>query len=203
MKHIIVTGSVRSGTSLLMRMLESCGIPVVTDGIKPPDQNNPYGYYETRQVLAMRKGDFSVLNGAEGKALKVLPPTLLSRMPDTYVYRTIFMQRNPQEVASSFCKYFRSRNTAPNAFGWAKNDQEFQQQFLEKHIPRIDEAAKFVSSNIHFETLFVDHNELMTSPLVVTSQISTHLSTDFPQYTFDPQAMAALVDPALYRQRLQ
>ena len=37
----VVSGVPRSGTSLMMRMLEAGGLPALTDGIRKPDIQNP------------------------------------------------------------------------------------------------------------------------------------------------------------------
>ena len=42
----IVSGLPRSGTSMMMRMLEAGGMAVVTDNTRKPDVDNPKGYYE-------------------------------------------------------------------------------------------------------------------------------------------------------------
>ena len=47
---IIVSGLPRSGTSLMMQMLESGGVEVVTDNIRTADVDNPRGYYELEKV---------------------------------------------------------------------------------------------------------------------------------------------------------
>ena len=40
----------RSGTSMMMRMLESGGVPPLTDGFRSADDDNPLGYYEFEAV---------------------------------------------------------------------------------------------------------------------------------------------------------
>jgi hypothetical protein len=42
---IIVSGLPRSGTSLMMQMLDNGGVLVVTDQIRSADTDNPKGYY--------------------------------------------------------------------------------------------------------------------------------------------------------------
>ena len=42
----IVSGLPRSGTSMMMKMLEAGGMQVLTDNIRTPDEDNPKGYYE-------------------------------------------------------------------------------------------------------------------------------------------------------------
>ena len=45
--NYIVSGIERSGTSMLMQILYSGGVPVAFDkNTRPPDENNPKGYYE-------------------------------------------------------------------------------------------------------------------------------------------------------------
>ena len=47
---VIVSGLPRSGTSMMMRMLEAGGMKVVTDNVRKPNQDNPKGYYEFEKV---------------------------------------------------------------------------------------------------------------------------------------------------------
>ena len=42
---IIVSGIPRSGTSMMMKILEAGGIPLLTDHLRIPDEDNPLGYY--------------------------------------------------------------------------------------------------------------------------------------------------------------
>ena len=51
---IIVSGLPRSGTSLMMQMLDHGGIPVLTDGIRAADTDNPRGYYEFERVKKIK-----------------------------------------------------------------------------------------------------------------------------------------------------
>ncbi len=46
----IVSGLPRSGTSLMMKMLEAGGISLLTDGVRKPDQSIHDGYYEFEPV---------------------------------------------------------------------------------------------------------------------------------------------------------
>ena len=42
----VVSGLPRSGTSMMMKMLEAGGLSPVTDNIRTADEDNPKGYYE-------------------------------------------------------------------------------------------------------------------------------------------------------------
>ena len=47
---VVVSGLPRSGTSMMMRMLEAGGLPPLTDGLRAPNDDNPLGYYEFERV---------------------------------------------------------------------------------------------------------------------------------------------------------
>jgi len=74
---IIVAGLPRSGTSLMMQMLEAGGIEPVTDNIRGADLDNPKGYYEFEKVKTIAE-DSSWLPGTRGKAFKMVSILLLT-----------------------------------------------------------------------------------------------------------------------------
>jgi len=43
---VVVSGLPRSGTSLMMQMLQAGGMPLLIDGLRPADADNPNGYWE-------------------------------------------------------------------------------------------------------------------------------------------------------------
>src|SRR5437899_8676 len=52
---IIVSGLPRSGTSLMMQMLDNGGVEVVTDHVRTADPDNPKGYYEFEPVKKLKR----------------------------------------------------------------------------------------------------------------------------------------------------
>ena len=46
----VVSGLPRSGTSLAMQMLAAGGMPVLIDGERQADADNPRGYYEWERI---------------------------------------------------------------------------------------------------------------------------------------------------------
>jgi len=60
----IVSGLPRSGMSMMMRMLQAGGMPVVTDNLRPADADNPNGYYEFEPVKHLSR-DASWLRDAQ------------------------------------------------------------------------------------------------------------------------------------------
>src|SRR5690348_11232627 len=95
----IVSGLPRSGTSMMMGMLEAGGMPVLVDGIRKPDINNLNGYYEFEPVKSLRN-DPSWLVMAQGRAVKIIY-RLLHFLPRTFDYRVILMERDLSEVVDS------------------------------------------------------------------------------------------------------
>jgi len=85
----IVSGLPRSGTSMMMKMLEAGGIAPYTDNIRSADDDNPKGYYEFERVKKLPDGDTEWLRSAEGKAVKVIS-ALLEHLPSDYTYRVLY-----------------------------------------------------------------------------------------------------------------
>src|SRR5262245_34269287 len=111
---IIVSGLPRSGTSMMMKILEAGGLPVLTDALRTADDDNPKGYYEYERVKQLDKGDQAWLAEAEGKVVKVIS-ALLTQLPATHQYRVIFMQRKLAEVLASQRKMLIHRGEPTDA----------------------------------------------------------------------------------------
>src|SRR5262245_7195282 len=112
---IIVSGLPRSGTSLMMQMLESGGVEIVTDNIRTADTDNPRGYYEFEKVKKIKQ-DASWLPQTRGKAFKMVSQ-LLYDLPASERYRIIFMERDLDEMLLSQDKMLKrlGRHSAPAA----------------------------------------------------------------------------------------
>ena len=87
----IVSGLLRSGTSLMMQMLVAGGMTPLSDGERTADADNPRGYLEWERIKQL-PDDPGCMAEAEGKVVKVISRLLLSR-PSGHDYRVIFMQR--------------------------------------------------------------------------------------------------------------
>ncbi|MDA3896796.1 MAG: hypothetical protein PF482_11700, partial [Desulfobacteraceae bacterium] len=81
----IVSGLPRSGTSLMMKMLDQGGMPVVTDRIRKADIDNPEGYYEFEKVKQIKQ-DVSWLKETRGCVFKMIS-MLLFDLPANESYR--------------------------------------------------------------------------------------------------------------------
>ena len=90
---VIVSGLPRSGTSMMMRVLEAGGMEVAVDNVRRADEDNPRGYYEFEQVKNIRQ-DKSWFNGLQGRAVKMVS-MLLYDLPADKRYKIVFMKRKP------------------------------------------------------------------------------------------------------------
>ena len=180
----IVSGLPRSGTSLMMQMLEAGGMPVLTDHIRKPDQSNPKGYYELEKVK-MLSTDTSWLDQAEGKAIKVVS-LLLYNLPDTYQYKIIFMERDINEVLSSQKEMLKHRDeeTGPVDVN--------MHSFFESHLIKLREWLK---TREDMDVLYCNYNETIKKPAEAANRIAGFLSPA----NLDPDKMISVIDKSLYR----
>ncbi len=111
----IVTGYPRSGTSLMMQMLEAGGLPVLRDdAFRPPDERNPRGYYEIEAALKLGAEGQTTdwVAGAQGKAVKIIAYQLRF-LPPEFAYRVVFMRRRVAEVLASSGEFKLLREDSP------------------------------------------------------------------------------------------
>jgi hypothetical protein len=98
---VVVSGLPRSGTSMMMKMLEAGGVAIWSDHQRGADIDNPKGYYELERIKNLEKEtDKSYLREGRGKAVKAIS-FLIKDLPDDNDYRVIFMRRDLDEVIAS------------------------------------------------------------------------------------------------------
>ncbi len=181
---IIVSGLPRSGTSLMMQMLARGGLKTVTDNVRTADTDNPRGYYELEKVKKI-KNDASWLPETRGKAFKMVSQ-LLFDLPPTERYRIIFMERDLDEMLDSQEAMLQRRARA------AGPREEIKRAF-EKHLERLRE---WLVEQPNMEVLYVKYSDLIEEPEDQSRRVSEFLGGKT-----NPKAMAAAVDPSLYRNR--
>jgi hypothetical protein len=181
---IIVSGLPRSGTSLMMQMLQNGGVEVVTDNIRTADTDNPRGYYEFEKVKKIKQ-DASWLPQTRGKAFKMVSQ-LLYDLPSTETYRIIFMERDLDEVLLSQEKMLKrlNRKAAPR--------EEMRRSYT-LHLERLH---KWLREQPHLAVLSTRYNDLVEQPAREAHRVSEFLGGG-P----DRERMAKAVDPSLYRNR--
>jgi len=183
----IVSGLPRSGTSLMMMVLEAAGIPPVTDHERNPDQDNPRGYYEFERVKKLKDGDILWLENAPGKVVKVIS-ALLPYLPADYEYKVFFMRRSLAEILASQRKMLENRGEDPEKV----SDAEMA-QFFEVHLRQMTD---WLAKQENFSTLYVDYNQMLAEPEAQIQRVNTFLGGKM-----DEVLMLDAIDPGLYRQR--
>jgi hypothetical protein len=184
----VVSGLPRSGTSMMMRMLEAGGIQPFSDGERAADIDNPEGYYELVRVKDLEKdADKSWVRAARGRTLKVIS-FLLRHLPDDNAYRIIYMRRNLDEVLRSQDKMLdRLGNAAPGA------DLEATKEAYRNDIVA---ARLYARKQPFMEMTEVNYAETVASPAATARAVNAFLGG-----FLDEAAMAAAVKAELYRNR--
>lgn len=183
----IVSGLPRSGTSMLMRMLEAGGLPALTDHIRTPDEDNPKGYYEFERVKQI-EDDQAWLEDARGKAIKMIA-ALLKHLPPDYAYKVIFIRRSIQEILASQREMLVRRGEPTDTV----SDEKLAGLF-HKHVQRVE---AWLATQQNIQVLYVDYSDILSDPMGQAKRINTFLGGNL-----DAAKMAEVVDPRLYRQRL-
>jgi hypothetical protein len=183
---IVVSGLPRSGTSLMMKMLAEGGLPIITDEIRRPDDDNPNGYFELEVVRHLKKGDATWLKDMNGKGVKVIS-ALLEYLPPEYQYKIIFMERDSRETLASQKKMLDHRGQTSKL-----SDEEMEQQF-QTHLAAM---KPWLVRQPNMEVLYVNYNALITEPGPFCEQIA-----DFLDLPLNESRMLAVPDEQLYRNR--
>ena len=183
----VVSGLPRSGTSMMMKMLEAGGIAPMTDTIRTADVDNPEGYYEFERVKQLDKGDTAWLPDAQGKVVKVIS-ALLKHLPAGYEYRVLFMRRRIEEVLASQKKMLINRGEATDAV----SDEELAQLYR-KHLAHVD---AWLISQPNVKVLNVNYNTMLKNPEAELPEILA-----FFDGRLDREKMLQMVKPELYRNR--
>ena len=183
----IVSGLPRSGTSMMMQMLDEGGIPPLTDKEREANIDNPKGFYEFERVKKL-PDDTAWLDDARGKAVKVLAE-LIKHLPEGYDYKVVFMHRNLKEMIESQKKMLERRGEDPDEVSDAELMAMFKKyrKMLKK---RIDEHPDM-------DVIYVSYNQVMQNP-----EKSIQSIDEFFNGRLDKNKMLSVIDKDLYRNRV-
>jgi hypothetical protein len=183
---IVVSGLPRSGTSMLMAMLEAGGIPLLTDGRRAADPDNPRGYFEYEPVKRLPAGDHSWLFRSAGRAVKIVVP-LVRALPADLPCDVLLLERNLDQILASQAAMLArlARPAAP------------------QHLLRPAFEREWTRTKLQLEAraagrlLVVAHSRVLDNPTAAVEEIAGFLARPL-----DPAAMIAVVEPALFRQKV-
>jgi len=184
---IVVSGLPRSGTSMMMKMLDAARLPIMTDHERTADEDNPKGYFEYERVKDLKdETDKSWVRKARGKVLKVISH-LLEDLPDDNFYRVILMRRDFDEIIASQNKMLDRRGEA--------NPVE-DEAAKEAYIRHLVDVRFMVRKRANFEMLEVHYTQALETPQSFVNDVNEFLGGNL-----DIDAMMQVVDPELYRNR--
>lgn len=184
----VVSGLPRSGTSMMMQMLERGGIDIFTDKKREADDDNPKGYYE-HEVVKTSMRNRKWVDQVGDKAVKVISHLLL-HLPPRYQYKVIFMDRDLNEVMRSQHKMLVNNNKAEEGVYKTGVEAAFK-----KNLQKIE---AWVENNHNVEILHVNYTEAVQNPEKVAGIVNEFLGSKL-----NLENMVSAVDKSLYRNRMQ
>ena len=182
----VVAGLPRSGTSMMMQMLEAAPLPILTDNKRSADTDNPRGYFELEDATRLRQ-EKDWLQSAKGHAVKIVAQLLPFVAPD-HSYRVIFMDRELHEVLRSQQVMLQRLGRTPSQLSNEQLEAAFSKQ--------LKQVRMWLAKQPNIKTLFVSHREAIEHPVAVAKQVNRFLGGGL-----DIDAMAGVVEASLYRQR--
>lgn len=182
---IVVTGLPRSGTSLMMQMLDNGGAELLVDGVREADADNPKGYLEFEKTKSLAS-DNSWVENAKGKVIKIVAP-LLENLPAEYDYKVVFMYRNVDEVVQSQTKMLERNgqsgaNLTPEKLKAVLNYQ-------------LEMAAKMLTDK-GVATIRIPYRRTLDQGEEMAQAVK-----DFVGLDLDTEKMISAIDKDLYRNR--
>jgi hypothetical protein len=179
---VIVSGLPRSGTSLMMQMLNKGGLDVLTDDNRKSDTSNPKGYFEYDPVMSIHK-DNKWLNLAQNKSVKIVAP-LLKFLDPKYRYKVIFMNRDLYEVVKSQQKMI------------GKDPETLPTGLFESYKKHLNQVEGWKDREPGVELIYLEYNDLLNNTNEAISKVKSFIGMEM-----DSEAMANCVDKSLYRNK--
>jgi hypothetical protein len=169
-----------------VQMLAAGGVPMLTDGRRQQDESNPRGYFEYELVKNLRN-DNSWLAAAQGRAVKIITH-LLPYLASEFQYRIVYVERDLDEVLLS-----QRRMLERDGRTGARISDE---QLRRTYTSQVSNIRRWLDAQPNVQLHTVNFRELLAQPRESAAAIAEFLGGDL-----DVDAMAAAVDPALYRSR--
>ena len=180
---VIVSGLPRSGTSVMMQMMDKGGLDVLTDGNRKSDDSNPKGYFEYDPVMSLHK-DNTWLDKAQNKSLKVVAP-LLKFLDPKFRYKVIFMNRDLTEVVKSQQKMI------------GKNPDVLPINLFEAYKKHLQQVEIWKEREPGVELIYVDYKDVINNTKKVVDKVVSFIGVDM-----NKNEMENCVDKSLYRNKV-
>lgn len=179
----VVSGLPRSGTSMMMQLIEKAGVQIFTDENRVADKSNPNGYYEHDGVKGMMS-DNKFLSGAKGKGVKIISQ-LIPYLDLDLEYRVVIINRSLNEIV-------RSQQVMLG------KDPEAEMGSVKRIFRnQRDEAKKFLTKN-NIPFIEINHQDLFKDPNNTLTEF-----VEFLGYTGEIEDLSSVIDTKLYRQQVE
>jgi len=152
----VVSGLPRSGTSMMMQMLQKGGLEIFTDDKRVKDDNNPKGYYEHEAIKSLAKNNKWIYS-AKGKAMKVIVH-LLKHLPSNYHYKVIFMERDLDEIMASQESMLKRLSLQKNLTSNEIDD------IRKSYEGTIYKNKKYLALAQNIDVLNMNYNDILNNP---------------------------------------
>ena len=180
--NYIVSGLERSGTSLMMQILEEIAqIPVIYDNeLRISDEHNKKGYYETfgGDIIGRLKTKDINMNDFKESFIKITAYGL-QYIPEGHDCKVIYMERNIDEIIKSRKKMC---------------DTEIENDIL---VKLNNESKHKMDINRNFLYIVVNYNDLMVNPIGELQKLKDFLDIEFSS----DKIIQEVIDDSLYRCR--
>ncbi len=183
----VVSGLPRSGTSMMMKMLEAGGMEIMTDNLRIADEDNPKGYFEF-EVVKELENNKSWLLDAQGKVVKIISQ-LLKYLSPGYTYKIIFMRRRMEEVLASQKQMLIRRGEPTDTISDEKMAKMFQ-----IHLMQIE---SWLEKQSNINVCYLHYRDVLDNPAENADKILSFLGIKL-----DKSKMTNVVDKSLHRQRV-
>ena len=183
--NYIVSGLERSGTSMLMQILNAGEIPIAFDNGRPADEYNPKGYYELEGGKIINKliaKSFSI-EKYKGKFIKITSYGL--KFLPKAKYKIIYSERDFEEILESMEKMMKK-----------KDENRIESK---KNLVKLNNVIKKkIQEKKDLDVLFVNYNNTLKNPKNNIKKILDFLSLPYDNL----DKMINAVDLKLYQSRI-
>ncbi|MFM8476479.1 MAG: alkaline phosphatase family protein [Planctomycetaceae bacterium] len=183
---LVVSGLPRSGTSMMMQVLQAGGVSIVSDEFRAADESNVAGYHEDQRVTRLHL-DNSWVPEIKGSAVKVVAPLVrhLPLIPELS-YGVILMLRDIPEILRSQQDMLarlghaeRMHSAEQIAAAWQEQIRTLRRLLAARNIP----------------VLPLEYRQCLLDPHGAVEAVRRFINVPL-----DTAAMAQVIQPALARQ---
>jgi len=186
---VVVTGLPRSGTSMMMQMLQAGGITAFADEHRPADESNPRGYLE-HELARKLAADQSWVGQAKGQAVKIVCQ-LLPHLPRDHKYRIVMMHRPLSEIVASQKKLLSRLGKEGGQIG----DEALQKTYAQQ-VRQVRALLGHFRQKGLLDVLDIKYHDVLRDPQLVSRQLAGFLGGQF-----DVGKAAWAVDPNLRHEK--